>query len=160
MTKQERQEKIDQFGNAYAALAKTVKSLTKEEMNFKPAPDKWSAHEIVVHIADAEANSYTRLKRALAESGSMVMAYDQDTWAKELNYAAQNLEDNLELFRLLRKLSLETINTMPEEKWANQYNHSDYGMVGLESWLKIYAGHVSGHIGQIERNMEAFKGRK
>jgi len=36
---------------------------------YRPAPDRWTIHEIVVHIADSEANSYIRCRRCLAEKG-------------------------------------------------------------------------------------------
>ena len=157
MDNNERQSKIEKYGKAYDELAAFLKTLSKEEIAYKPAPDKWSAHEIVVHIADAEANSYTRLRKALAEPGGMIFAYDQDAWANNLDYSHQNFDDHLELFRLLRKTCYDLIKNMPEEKWNNQYNHSEYGLVGLDKWLDIYVKHIPGHIAQIKRNLVHMK---
>jgi len=149
----QRQQKIEKFGNAYTELSAYLKTLTKEQIHFKPAADKWSAHEIIVHIADAEANSYVRMRKALAEPGTMIFAYDQDKWAATLDYTSKDYTDYLELFRLLRKLTYEIIINMPESEWAKQYNHEEYGLIDLNRWLDIYAGHISGHISQIERNI-------
>src|SRR6185437_15371075 len=149
----ERSAKIEKYGNAYDELATYIKTLSKEEMDYKPAPEKWSAHEIVVHIADAEANSYVRLHKALAEPGEMIFAYDQDQWASKLGYTHKDFNDHLELFRLLRKIAYNMIKGMPEEKWNNQYKHPEYGLVGLDRWIDIYVGHIPGHIAQIERNL-------
>ncbi len=153
MDSNERQAKIEKYGNDYAELSAVMKTLTKEQINFKPAPDKWSAHEIIVHIADAEANSYVRMRKALAEPGTMIFAYDQDKWASTLNYAGSEYADYLELFRLLRKLTYEMVKNMSESDWEKQYNHSEYGLVGLDRWLDIYVAHISGHIAQIKRNI-------
>jgi len=152
-----RQEKLVQYANDYAELAAFLKTLSKEQIAYKPGPDKWSAHEIMVHIADAEANSYVRVRRAVAEPGGTVMPYEQDIWVKELNYAGLDMAEHLELFRLLRKLNHDLVKDLPEEKWQNQYSHPQYGMVNLDSWLDIYAKHVSGHIAQIKRNMDAME---
>src|SRR5438132_297639 len=107
----ERNLKIEQYGKDYEALKEKIESLSPDEILFKPAPEKWSAHEMVVHIADAEANSYVRLRRALAEPGQPAMAYDQDKWAGMLDYHSQSLQDHLELFRLLRKASYDLVRT-------------------------------------------------
>ena len=153
MNHNERQQKIKKYGKAYEELTAFLKTLSKEEIAYKPAPEKWSAHEIVVHIADAEANSYVRLHKALAEPGEMIFAYNQDKWASNLDYSDKDFNDHLELFRLLRKISYDMIKDMPDEKWKNQYNHPEYGLVGLDRWLDIYVGHIQGHIAQIERNL-------
>jgi len=157
MTLQDRNEKIEQYGNAYNEISEFLKGLSKEELEYKPAPEKWSAHEIVVHIADSEANSYVRVRKALAEPGGMVFGYDQDVWTQKLDYSKLNFDDYLELFRLLRKTTYDLIKNLPEEKWQNHYNHSEYGPAGLEKWLEIYAKHIPGHIAQIKRNLEAMK---
>jgi hypothetical protein len=157
MNNTERQSKIEKFGKAYDELSSFLKKLSKEVIAYKPAPGKWSAHEIVIHIADAEANSYTRLHKALAEPGGMIFAYDQDAWADNLDYSHRNFDDHLELFRLLRKTCYDLIKNMPSEKWDNQYNHSEYGLVGLDRWLDIYVKHIPGHVAQIERNLAHMK---
>ena len=157
MDSNERQAKIEKYGNDYAELSAFMKTLTKEQINYKPAPEKWSAHEIIVHIADAEANSYVRMRKALAEPGTMIFAYDQDKWAANLNYTGSDYADYLELFRLLRKLTYEKVKNMPESDWNKQYNHPEYGLVDLNRWLDIYAAHISGHIEQIKRNIAHMK---
>ncbi len=160
METQERQQKIEKYGKAYDELSAFLKTLSKEEISYKPAPEKWSAHDIIIHIADAEANSYVRVHKALAEPGEKIFAYDQDKWASTLNYAGHDFNDHLELFRLLRKTCYNLIKNMPEEKWSNQYNHPDYGLVELDRWLDIYVAHVPGHIAQIERNIAHMKSMK
>jgi hypothetical protein len=155
MDTRERKEKIEKYGSAYQELAGFIQTLSFEELNYKPAPEKWSGHEIIVHIADSEANSYVRVRKALAEPGQLVMGYDQDVWTKVLDYAHQDMKLHLELFRLLRQASYDLIRNLPEEKWQNQYDHTEYGLVGLETWLDTYAKHVAGHIEQIKRNIAA-----
>jgi len=93
----------------------------------------------------------------LAEPGGAVFGYDQDVWATNLEYTHLDHKPYLELFRLLRETTYNLVKDLPEEKWQNQYIHSEYGPASLERWLTIYSGHVNGHIEQIKRNLVAMK---
>jgi hypothetical protein len=102
MTQEERNTLIESYGNAYALLIEALKEFPKEMWQWKPSPDKWSIHEVLIHIADSEANSFVRCRRFIAEPGSGVYGYDENKWAKHLDYHSQSIEESLELFRLLR----------------------------------------------------------
>lgn len=48
-------------------LRESIEGLAEEELRFKPSLDKWSIHQILIHIADSELVSTQRLKKVLAE---------------------------------------------------------------------------------------------
>lgn len=97
MIEDARQQKIESYGAAHAALAAALEAFPKAMRQFRPSPERWTIHEIIVHIADSEANSYVRCRRLLAEPGSTVLGYDEWQWAKGLNYHAQSADEALEL---------------------------------------------------------------
>ncbi len=72
MTPTERNELIESYGKAYDLLTEALKKYPKEMWQWKPAADKWSIHEIIIHITDSEANAYVRCRRFIAEPGSGV----------------------------------------------------------------------------------------
>jgi len=152
-----RQTKIESYGNGFDLVKKTIEDLPKELYCFKPTPADWSIHEIIVHLADAEANGYIRLRRFIAEPGSRVMAYDQDRWAKKLDYQDQNAQQALELFRLLRSTSYALLVRLPETAWTNTVQHSENGVMTLEDWLDTYEAHVTEHVTQILNNVILWK---
>lgn len=151
MTPQERAAKIDRHGNAHTELVEALKEFPKEMWHYRPSPDDWTIHEIVVHITDSEANSYVRCRRFIAEPGKDVMAYDEMGWASALHYADQSTEDALELFRWLRNNTNKLIRTLPESAWSNTVYHPENGMMTLDDWLEIYARHVTDHVEQMRR---------
>src|SRR3982750_3562457 len=102
MTTDERNALIESYGNAYNLLQEALKEFPKEMWQWKPAPEKRSIHEVIIHIADSEANSFVRCRRFIAEPGSGVYGYDENKWAKKLDYHSQSTDESLELFRLLR----------------------------------------------------------
>ncbi len=160
MTTQERNALIESYGNAYNILIEALKEFPKEMWQWKPTPEKWSIHEIIIHIADSEVNSFVRCRRFVAEPGSGVYGYDENKWAKHLDYHSQSVEDSLELFKLLRKASYDLIKTVDDKTWETAtVNHSENGVMSFEQWLKVYEEHVPVHLRQMKRNLEDWKNR-
>lgn len=84
MTSDERFRKIESYGAAHDLFGRGALARFPRAMwHYRPAPDRWTIHEIVVHITDSEANSYIRCRRLLAEPGSAVLGYDEARWAHE-----------------------------------------------------------------------------
>jgi len=159
MTPSERSALIESYGAAWSQLKSTLSDLPKEMWTFKPAPNRWSVHEIIVHLADSEVNSYVRCRCLIAEPDKLIMAYDQDQWATRLRYHDQSTDDALELFRCLRQSSYKLLKTLPEETWKNTIMHPEIGTMAFEYWLQIYAGHIPGHISQMRGNLAAWKNK-
>lgn len=157
MTRRERDKLIELYGKAYQLLTEALKEFPVVMWQWKPAPDKWSIHEIVVHITDSEANSFVRCRRFIAEPASGVYGYDENKWASALNYHTQSVEESLALFELLRQASYNLIKDLPEEIWQTAtVNHSENGVMNFEQWLIVYTEHVPVHIQQMQRNLQAW----
>lgn len=146
----ERQEKIEAYGHAHAVLVEGLKQFPREMWAYRPAPDQWTIHEIIVHITDSEANSYVRCRRFIAEPGSTLLGYDEMRWAVALNYQAQSTEAALELFKGLRQSSYQLIKTLPEAVWANTAEHTESGRMTMDDWLETYTRHIPDHLAQMQ----------
>jgi uncharacterized damage-inducible protein DinB len=146
----DRAQKIESYGRAYEALAEALKEFPAEMWQFKPAPEKWSVHETVVHIADSEANSYARCRRLIAEPGKDVMAYDENHWAAALDYHGQSTDEALELFRALRRNTYHLIRSLPEPVWSHTIYHPENGTMTMDDWLDVYERHIPEHIAQMQ----------
>jgi hypothetical protein len=156
MIPKERQNLIESYGAAYQLLTAALERFPREMWQFRPAPDLWTIHEIIVHIADSEVNSYVRCRRFIAEPGSAVLGYDENQWAHALHYHEQSPEAAIELFRWLRGLSYALIKDLPESTWANTVNHSENGLMTMDDWLTIYERHVRDHIAQMQAVYDAW----
>lgn len=156
----ERTRKIKAYGEAPKLLVKSLKKFPKKMWKWKPAPEKWSIHEILIHLADSETNAYLRARRFLAEPGGTVMGYDQDKWAQALNYHAQDPNDALAVVTLVRKMTHRLIKNLPESTWSARCTHPEHENYTFDRWLDIYSGHIHNHVGQMQRNFEAWKQSK
>jgi hypothetical protein len=157
LSPEQRKQKIESFGAAYARIRKVLRPMTEEALRYKPGSLAWSTHEIIIHLADAEANGYVRFRRFVAEPGSMVTGYDQDRWANRLDYCGQNMEDALILFKTLRDMTYPLLKKLPEEQWLATVEHSERGLMTLEDWLETYDNHAGEHLVQIAYNFEMWK---
>jgi|SRR5579859_699618 len=150
MTGEERQAKIESYGQAHHELVTALGQFPAAMWQFKPDADRWSIHETVVHIADSEANSYIRCRRLIAEPGQAVLAYDENRWATALDYHAQSTDGALELFKWLRRQSYLLIRNQPAAVWAQTVLHPENGTMTLDDWLDVYERHVREHVAQMQ----------
>ena len=161
MNTQERNEKIELYGRGYDLLKAALAEVPAEAMKFKPEPTEWSVHEIIIHIADSESNAALRARKLIVEPGGVLMGYDQDKWAVELNYHGQNFEDALETTRLVRKTTYELLKRQPDEVFKNTVRHPEYDEpYTFEQWINIYSAHIPGHVEQIQNNIKIWRERK
>jgi hypothetical protein len=158
MDKAERNELIEKYRTSFDEFEKVLKTIPKEAWLFKPEPKEWSVHQVIIHIADSETNSYLRARRLVAEPGGMLMAYDQDVWADNLDYHSQSTEDALEVTRYVRKMTYDFIKDLPDEVWENTATHPEYPEpYTFEKWLRIYSKHPGEHAKQIAENYRLYK---
>ena len=148
---------LENYSNAYDQVITAISEFPTEMWNYKPAPDRWSIQEILIHIADSEVNSYSRCRKIISEPGTRIYTYDQNKWSERLKYNETNHEDALALFKYLRKLTVNLIKELPEEFWKLSVEHDEYGEYTLERWLEIYEPHIPDHINQMKKVYEIWK---
>jgi hypothetical protein len=156
-TGEERSRLIESYGHAYDSLVEGLKQFPREMWSYKAPFDPWSIQEIAVHIADSEANSFVRCRRFIAEPGLDVMAYNEEQWARALDYGTQSADDAVQLFRWLRGNTYTLIKSLPERTWANTIYHPENGTMTMDDWLDIYESHVRDHLEQMRRIYEHWK---
>ncbi len=116
-----------------------------------PAPGKWSAAEIVSHLADCELVFGFRLHQTLAEDGPTIQPFDQDKWAWTGVYSAIPAPLALEMFTTARKWNLQLIErTLPAA--ANRTTmHPERGPLTFQTLVELIAGHDLNHLKQLKK---------
>ncbi len=157
MTSEERQELIAKYKDGYDEVARNLEGFPKASLTAHPIPGKWSAAEIVHHLADSETTSALRLRRLLVEDRPLIQGYDQDAYAARLNYNKRDMGPALDAFRSARATTAQLLDTMSDDDWRREGTHSESGSYTAENWLGIYAAHAHNHASQIARLREALK---
>lgn len=165
MNRDERKALIEEYGHGYDLLTAALAEIPQEAWEFKPEPREWSAHELVIHMADSEMMGVTRVRMLIAQPGATLMPYDDNRWATALDYLHQNLEEALQLFKLMRQMTHDLLKTLPEPVFMQSVIHPEHGypeygeVYTLEKWLRIYTRHVRDHSEQLKKIHEAWRGQ-
>jgi hypothetical protein len=156
MTRDERCAKLESFGNAPLFLSAALKQLPKKMWLYKPSPEKWSIHDVILHLADSEATAYICCRRLIAEPGSPVLNFDPALWAGTLGYFHQSTKEALEIIRRLRRMTYSVLKGLPEQVWFHTVEDPRDGKLSLEKFLEIQEQHIPHHIKQMKRNHAAW----
>jgi hypothetical protein len=141
-------------------LKKLTSALTASQLKWRPEPAKWSIAEIIAHLADAEIVASWRMRSIIGESGITIQPFDQDQWASAFKYRNRDAKRSLELFRVLRENNLSMLKEIAPEVWDNYGMHLERGKESIAHLSRLFAGHDTNHILQIERIVKSLKSSK
>lgn len=130
-------------------LERLIKSVTPAKLRKRPAPEKWSAAEILAHLADAEIVVSWRLRSILGAPGTPIQAYDQDAWLATGQYGKRDARKSLEQFRVLRDANLALYRNLTPQQWKHHGVHAERGEESIERIASMMAGHDINHVEQI-----------
>jgi hypothetical protein len=151
---------LERYRRGPEVLAMVLTGVFGEEEDFVPAPGKWSARQIVAHLADAELVGAHRMRQVIAEDNPTLIAYDQDAWTRNLDYARRKPKQSLEAFRRIRAENYELLKALPESAFERTGNHSENGPMTLRLLLEGYAQHAESHARQLQQMREEYKKAK
>ncbi len=157
LSSSERAPLIDEYERGVTLLRTAWESIPEEAEKWRPAPDKWSAHEVIVHCADSETYAATRIRLLVGEKEPVIVGYDQDAWAKIFDYHSQSTDRALRTIDAIRAATLPLLRSLSDADWTKEGRHTQSGPYTACDWLKSYAAHLTGHARQIERNLAAFR---
>jgi DinB superfamily len=155
----QRESLIRRYAEGPDRLAAALARVPAPAMQWRPAAGRWTVHEVIVHCADSETNAHMRLRYLLAEPEPLVLGYDQDRWAIDLDYHAHPLEPALATVRAVRANTVPLLERLTETDWGKTGRHTEHPSYGVRQWLEIYADHLEVHARQIERNVAAWERR-
>ena len=135
-------------------LAALTADLSPEELQMRPAPDEWSANEVLAHLracADVWGNCIVAM---IAQDTPTLRAVNPLTWIKQTNYLELDFRPSLRAFATQRADLLAVLSPLPSDAWERSATVTGAGKV-LERTVLFYArwlaGHERPHVKQIER---------
>ena len=155
MTPEERNELIARYADGYQEVINALEGFPPESLGAHPIPGKWSAKEIVHHLADSEGTSAIRLRRLLVEDNPVIQGYDEAEFARRLKYNERDIAPAMDAFRAARATTTQLLSLMSDADWQREGTHSESGRYTPEHWLAIYAAHAHNHAAQIKRLRDA-----
>lgn len=132
-----------------------AKSLSESEYDRSDA-EGWTPRQVIHHVADSEAQSYARLRRLIAEPGTIIQGYDEGMWAESstLGYTEAPVESAIAVFAAVREASYLLLLRLNESQLDNKGTHSESGEYSILDWVRSYTNHPTDHANQIRAQLK------
>jgi len=151
---------LERFRRGPELLAVMLTGVHGDEIDFAAAPGKWSIRQLMAHLADTELVAAHRMRQVIAEDQPKLMAFNQEAWAQNLDYARRTPKQSLETLRRLRAENYELLKALPESAFERAGMHSERGPVSLAQMLATFSDHVESHARQMQAIRDTYKETK
>lgn len=161
------------------ALMTRLDALSEETLTQKPAPDKWSVVEVMVHLIKAETGTLKYLKKKLEVGGhrpasafaGFRKAFLNIVIATPLKFKAPKvvqLEKDVKMSYAEAKSQWDNVRNELRTEYAaidpklighDLFKHPFAGKLNLLQSTSFMHHHMTRHIGQIDRTLEAVSGK-
>jgi uncharacterized damage-inducible protein DinB len=128
----------------------------EDDGNFRYAPGKWSAKEVLGHLCDTERVFAYRALRIARGDTTPMEGFEQDDYVRNGPFASSSIEDLVEEFIAVRRATLSLLRNLDEAAWMRRgiANKNEVTVRGL---AYIIAGHELHHRGILREKY--FAGR-
>jgi len=124
-------------------------SLDQRDLMRTYAPGKWSVKFVLHHLSDSETVLFDRIRRVLSEPRQVLWVFDQDAWAKGLDYSQVPLDISRRVYESVRNAIIYYAGTYYEQKGHLEFVHSVTGVRTLKDEFDKVASHNEHHLDQI-----------
>jgi hypothetical protein len=124
-------------------------SLSQDDLARSYAPGKWSVRFILHHLSDSETVLFDRIRRVLSEPRQVLWVYDQDAWARGLDYTQLPLDISRQIYESVRGAIIYYAGIHYDEKGHLEFVHSSTGVRTLKDEFDKVASHNEHHLEQI-----------
>jgi len=127
----------------------TASSWSSADFERSYAPGKWSARQILVHLAQSELALGTRARMALSTPNYVAQAFDQDKWiAREGRLSGK---EALDAFIAVATMNRSMFEGLSAADRAVPLQHPEYGALTVDWILEQLAGHQIHHFKQLQQ---------
>jgi hypothetical protein len=128
----------------------------EEDGNFRYAPGKWSAKEVLGHVCDTERVFAYRALRISRADATPLEGFEQDGYVRNGPFAHRPLADLVEEFIAVRRATFSLLRNLDEAAWMRR-GIANKNEVSVRALAYIIAGHELHHRRILEENYFAAK---
>lgn len=128
--------------------------LSRDDAQWKPAPDRFSVAEVLAHLSHGESHCYRlRVNRFMTED---LPEFEPDDAQMHLDlYRGRVAEVEFAHFKERREANIEYLRGLPAGAGERRALHKEAGEITLAQMLHEWALHDLGHIRQVAELVRA-----
>lgn len=121
----------------------------------KSDSEGWTPRQVIHHMADSEVQSFSRLRRLLAEPDSTIQGYDEAKWAENpfLGYNELPIDNPLKIIAAVRSASYQLLTRLTTEQLEISGTHTETGQYTVANWIDTYSRHPIDHANQMRNQI-------
>ena len=113
------------------------------------APGKWTARQLLIHLAQTEVALGNRARMALSTQAYVAQPFDQDQWiARDGSLGAR---EALEALGAMSAMNRAMFASLSASDRATPLSHPEYVALTVDWILQQMAGHLLHHLKQLEQ---------
>jgi hypothetical protein len=126
-----------------------AQKLGPEGLKRSYAPGKWTASQVLAHLADTEIAFGFRVRQIISEPQLPIQPFDENQWARRYD-AADGLEAAT-TFQALRGWNLSLFRILEMDDLEKEAIHPANGPQKAGTVIRVMAGHTLNHLAQLEK---------
>jgi DinB family protein len=142
-------EPLAAIGATTARMRSLAAGWTPQQFERTYCPGKWTARQLLVHLAQTELALGTRARMALTVPNYVAQPFDQDKWIEKER--ALGGREALDIFLALAGMNRMLFESLSSPDRATALSHPEYGALTVDWILHTIAGHQIHHLKQLEQ---------
>jgi hypothetical protein len=137
-------------------IARVVRGRVDKQLCRQPAPDAWSARDILAHLRACAEVWGRSIDRMLTEDHPTIRYVSPRGWIKKTNYLQQSFDELLRDFSQERGALVQTLGALDRAGWARgaTFTGTTLGRAGtVLGYARRIADHEMHHLDQFRRTL-------
>jgi hypothetical protein len=141
-------EPIDALADTPSRIRTLVEGWTDDRFERSYAEGKWTARQILIHLAQTELALPTRARYALSQDNYAAQSFAQDEWMP-LD-SGSSARTALDAYLALRQMNLGMWRALTPSQRERTFTHPEYGPLNVWWIAAQMAGHDLHHYKQLQ----------
>jgi hypothetical protein len=125
-------------------IARIARGRNDRELHRKPAPEAWSARDIVAHLRACAEVWGRSIDRMITEDQPTIRYVSPRGWIKKTDYLLQNFHDSLRAFSQTRGGLVDTLRALDVAAWSRGATFTGTTL-GRDATVRSYATRIAEH---------------
>jgi hypothetical protein len=139
---------VSALGETPGRIQAIASKMTDADLARSYAQGKWTAAQLLVHLAQAELALTVRARMALTQPGYVAQPFDQDRWLEK--EGSSDGRAALAAYLAMRQLNLQLFANLSAADRAATFRHPEHGDLTVQWLLEMIAGHELHHVPHFE----------
>lgn len=140
---------LNAFGKAPHVVERMLRVFPHDRLDDRIEADRFTAREVIAHLADYEQFVLERFRTAKLRPGSEVAPYDPDQRANEHRFDGKDVFREAEVFESRRMMTLDTLRSFTDEDWSKTFKTASGLEITAKDFLMMIFAHDTEHFDQL-----------